>query len=404
MDDATSADRAGARGRPPHRCDVTVIVPTRNERANVAEMVRQLGEALAGRRAEILFVDDSEDGTPDEVERIAADAPLPVRVVHRPAGHRTGGLGGAVVAGLRAAAADVCVVMDGDLQHPPALVPALVDRHARGDSDAVVASRYIGGGDSAGLGTTLRFGVSRAATLVTKAMFPLRLHGTSDPMTGFFLVDRSRVDLEALRPSGFKILLELLVRGDLRVAEVPMRFGERREGDSKATMRQGVTFLAHLARLRFGKMSAFALIGAVGAVANIAIVWLLTTLGMGYIWAAIIAAETTIIANFLLAERFVFADMRGRAASLRRRFLASFTFNNAEAAIRIPVLAFLVETWAISSVLGTAITLAVAFVARFVFHSLVVYAPRRPREPGTETAGQRIIRVIDEEAMKPGEL
>jgi dolichol-phosphate mannosyltransferase len=384
--------------------DVTVIVPTRNERANVAEMVRQLAAALAGRRAEILFVDDSEDGTVAEIERVAQDAPLPVRALHRVAGHRTGGLGGAVVAGLKAAASDVCVVMDGDLQHPPALVPALVDRFTRGDADVVIASRYIGGGDSTGLGTTLRFGVSRAATILTKAMFPLRLHGTSDPMTGFFLVDRSRLDLDTLRPSGFKILLELLVRTDLRTAEVPMRFHERTEGESKATARQGITFLVHLARLRFGKMSVFAGIGAAGAVANIAIVWLLTWLGLGYIWAAVIAAEVTIVANFLLAERFVFADLRGRASGFWRRFVTSFAFNNAEAAIRIPVLAYLVESWHISSVLATAITLAVAFVARFVFHSLVVYAPRRSREPGTETAGQKIIRMIDDEAMRPGEL
>lgn len=384
--------------------DVTVIVPTRDERANIAEMTRQLGEALAGRRAEILFVDDSDDGTADEIARVAQDAPLPVRVIHRPHGQRGGGLSGAVVTGLAAAAADVCVVMDGDLQHPPALVPALVDRHARGDADVVVASRYVGGGEATGLGTTLRFGVSRSATLVTKAMFPMRLHGTSDPMTGFFLVDRSRLDLSALRPSGFKILLELLVRSELRTAEIPMSFHARTHGESKASLRQGVTFLVHLARLRFGKMSLFAGIGALGAVANIAIVWLLTSLGLGYIWAAIVAAEVTIVANFLLAERFVFADMRGRASGFGRRFLTSFTFNNAEAAIRIPVLAFLVETWHISSVVATAITLAVAFVARFVFHSLVVYAPRRPREPGTETAGQRIIRMIDEEAMRPGEL
>lgn len=384
--------------------DVTVIVPTRNEHANVAEMVRRLGAALAGRHAEILFVDDSEDGTTAEIQRIAPDAPLPVRVLHRRAGQRAGGLGGAVVAGLRAAAADVCVVMDGDLQHPPALVPALLDRHARGDADVVIASRYIGGGDSTGLGTALRFGVSRAATLLTKAMFPLRLHGTSDPMTGFFVIDRAALDLDALRPSGFKILLELLVRADVRTAEVPMRFHQRAGGESKASMRQGMTFLVHLARLRFGKMSLFALIGATGAVANIAIVWLLTSLGVGYIGAAIAAAEMTIVGNFLLAERFVFADMRGRAAGLGRRFLASFAFNNAEAAIRIPVLALLVETWHVSSVLATAITLALAFVGRFVFHSLVVYAPRRPREPGTETAGQRIIRRIDEEALRPGEL
>ncbi|MEL5991845.1 glycosyltransferase family 2 protein [Microbacterium phosphatis] len=387
--------------------DVTVIVPTRNERANVAPLVERLAQALAGRRAEILFVDDSEDGTAAEVERVAQDAPLAVRVLHRPQGERLGGLSGAVVAGLRSATADVCVVMDGDLQHPPALVPQLLDRHAQGGCDVVVASRYIGGGDSTGLGTTLRFGVSRGATILTKAMFPMRLHGTSDPMTGFFLVDRSRLDVDALRPSGFKILLELLVRSDLRAAEIPMQFLPRTEGESKASMRQGVTFLVHLARLRFGKMSLFALIGGLGALANLAIVWALTGAGMHYVLAAIIAAEVTIVANFLLAERFVFAEMRERAGGFWRRFLTSFTFNNVEAAIRIPVLAVLVETWHISAVLATAITLMVAFVARFVFHSLVVYRPRAapaPSEPTTETAGQKIIRMIDEEAMRPGEL
>ena len=389
--------------------DVTVIVPTRNERGNVAPLVGQLAVALAGRRAEILFVDDSDDDTASEILRVAQDAPLPVRVLHRETGRRGGGLGSAVVAGLRAAASDVCVVMDGDLQHPPALVPALVDRHARGDCDVVVASRYIGGGDSTGLGTTLRFGVSRGATTLTKAMFPMRLHGTSDPMTGFFLVDRSRLDLDSLRPSGFKILLELLVRTDLRTAEVPMQFLPRGEGESKASLRQGVTFLVHLARLRFGKMSLFAIIGAAGAVANIGIVWALTAMfGESFgIWAAIIAAVVTIVANFLLAERFVFSEMRDQAGGFWRRFLTSFAFNGVEAAIRLPILAVLVHSWHISAWLATAITLAVAFVARFVFHSLVVYRPRRAvagQEPATETAGQRIIRLIDEEAMRPGEL
>lgn len=393
--------------------DVTVIVPTRNERANVAPLVRQLAAALEGRRAEILFVDDSEDDTVAEIERVAIGAPLTVRALHRPHGQRTGGLGGAVVAGLRDAAADVCVVMDGDLQHPPALVPELVDRHAQGDCDVVVASRYIGGGDSTGLGTALRFGVSRGATILTKAMFPVRLHGTSDPMTGFFLVDRSRLDLAALRPSGFKILLELLVRSDLRVAEIPMQFMPRADGESKASLRQGMTFLVHLARLRFGKMSVFALIGAIGAVANIGIVWALTAVfGEPFgIWAAIIAAVITIVANFLLAEHFVFADMRDQAGGFWRRFLTSFTFNGIEAAIRLPILAVLVHSWHLSAWIATAITLAVAFVARFVFHALVVYRPRRPApapipgaEPAPETAGQKIVRMLDEETMRPGEL
>ena len=390
---------------------VTVIVPTFNERDNVAELVERTVPALAGHNAEILFVDDSTDDTAAEVARVAATAPLPVRVIHRTA--NTGGLGGAVVVGLIEARGDTCIVMDGDLQHPPELVPALLDRFAQGDADVVAASRYVGGGDSAGLGTSIRFGVSRASTWLTKAMFPRRLANSTDPMTGFFLVDRGRLDLASLRPRGFKILLEILARSDARVAEVPMEFSERRRGASKASLRQGATFIAHLTRLRFGKMSRFAIIGGIGALANLGIMWLLTVMGMPYIWAAIIGAEVTIVGNFLLQERFVFGDMRRDARGVWARFAASFTFNNVEAALRIPIMALMVETWHISSVLATAISLVVAFFARFLFHSLFVYAPRRGRSRDgktadetarKDTAAQRIIGAIDAEAMRPGEL
>ncbi|MDF2560212.1 MAG: glycosyl transferase family 2 [Microbacterium sp.] len=388
---------------------VTVIVPTFNERDNVGELVARTADALVGWDAEILFVDDSSDDTAAEVERIAADAPIPVRVIHRT--ENSGGLAGAVVVGLEAAASDVCIVMDGDLQHPPELLPVLLERHAAGDADVVAASRYVGGGDTSGLGTAVRFGVSRVATWLTRAMFPRRLARSTDPMTGFFLVDRRQLDLAALKPQGFKILLEILARNDLRIAEVPMEFAERRHGTSKASLRQGATFIAHLARLRFGKMSLFALIGVIGAAANLGIMWGLTAAGVPYVWAAIIGAEVTIIGNFLLQERFVFADMRTDARALGIRFASSFAFNNVEAALRIPVMALMVESWHISSVLATALSLIVAFFARFLFHSLVVYAPQRRRkadgaaaEPPTDTAAQRVIRAIDAEAMKPGEL
>ena len=149
----------------------------------------------------------------------------------------------------------------------------------------------------------------------------------------------------------------------------------------------------------------------IGAAANLGIMWLLTAAGVPYIWAAIIGAEVTIIGNFLLQERFVFADMRTDARGLGGRFAASFTFNNVEAALRIPVMALMVETWHISSVLATGLSLIVAFFARFLFHSLVVYAPQRRAkeatqdgEPKPDTSTLRIIRAIDAEAMKPGEL
>lgn len=367
---------------------VSVIVPTLNEGPNIAPLVARLAELP--HVAEVVFVDDSQDGTAEEIERVAATAVIPVRLVHRD--HPVGGLGGAVVEGFAAAQSDVCIVMDADLQHPPEVIPALVARHSRGDADVVVASRYIGGGSAAGLGGFTRRAVSRLSTMLTKAMFPRRLFGCSDPMTGFFLVDLRTIDRARLRPRGFKILLEILARHTLRIAEVSFDFADRNAGESNASVRQGLRFLRQLALLRFGKMSAFALVGGVGAVVNVLIVWLLTALGVDYVWAAIVGAEATIVGNFLILDRYVFAEMTAEASPFWRRFGQSFLFNNAEAAIRIPVMAFLVESWQISAAVATAATLAVAFIVRFVFHSLVVYRPRRQAasaadEPAVRRAG-----------------
>ena len=124
----------------------TVIVPTFNERDNIAALVARVSTAVRGRDVEILFVDDSTDDTPAMIREVAASAELPVRVLHRD--KPEGGLGGAVVEGIRSAAYDVCIVMDGDLQHPPELLPEMIDRYEDGDADVVIASRYIGGGDN----------------------------------------------------------------------------------------------------------------------------------------------------------------------------------------------------------------------------------------------------------------
>ncbi len=379
---------------------LSVIVPVFNEAPNVAELVRRVADALTGLDAEIVFVDDSTDETPDVIRTVAATATIPVRLIHREPGEAEGGLGGAVVEGVKAAAHDVCVVMDGDLQHPPEKILDLVAKAERTGNDVVVASRYVGDGTSEGLSGAARVAVSRGSTMVTKAMFPVRLRAVTDPMTGFFLVRRDRIDFAGLQPRGFKILLEILARQKLNVSEVPFHFAERFAGESKASLLQGFRFLLQLTHLRFGRMSGFAMIGALGAVVNIAIVWLMTMMGVGYLAAAVVAAELTIIGNFLLIERFVFGDLRVNAGVVWGRFAKSFAFNNVEAAIRIPILAVMVNTWHVSAVLATAITLAIAFVVRFVFHSLVVYAPRTVSDGDL----RHLVEELDQQVTTPGEL
>lgn len=366
---------------------VTVIVPTFNEAPNVVELTRRLTDTLHDSDAEILFVDDSSDDTPDIIEQVAVDNPVPVRLIHRP--DPAGGLSGAVIEGIQASRSDWCLVMDGDLQHPPEMVPVLLESGEKTNADVVVASRYCRGGSSAGLSNSLRHAVSNGSIALTKAMFPNRLRNCTDPMTGFFAVRRDSLDVDQLQPRGFKILLEILTRHRLVVVEEPFVFGQRHAGESKANLAQGLRFVTQLASLRFGRMPAFALIGAIGAVANLLIMAAMLALGVPYVGAAVVAAGVTIIGNFLLQERFVFSDLRHEGKSSWKRFVQSVGFNSAETALRIPLLFLIVESTAVffesTSLLSLgaqAVTLLAAFVVRFLFHARIVYRPRRSTAVG----------------------
>jgi glycosyltransferase involved in cell wall biosynthesis len=232
--------------------ELSVVVPTRNEAASIGPFLAALLPALDGIDAEVIFVDDSSDDTPSVVQRHADVATLPVQVRHRVPGERADGLGGAVKLGFEAAEGALIAVMDVDLQHPPALLRPMVAAAMRGDTDLVIGSRFTGGAGVGDFGLVRR-AVSRGSSTLARLLFPRRLRQVSDPMSGYFLVRRERLAIGALRPHGFKILLEVLVRSErLRITEVPYTFGERVAGTSKASLREGCNYLVHLVRLRLG--------------------------------------------------------------------------------------------------------------------------------------------------------
>ena len=361
---------------------VTIVVPSFNERENVVALIDQINAALPVIDAEILYVDDSTDDTALMVQDAAHTSRLPLRVLHRE--HPTGGLAGAVVEGIRASEADYVIVMDADLQHPADLIPTLLETAVGGHLDLVMASRYSGDGDASGLSSSWRRSVSGVSTVLVRSCFPRRIGQVcTDPMTGFFCLRRESVDLDRLRARGFKILLEILARHDLRVSEIPFSFGRRAGGESKASWQNGLEFLHQMVSLRMGRMSRFAAVGGVGTLVNLAILWVLTAVvGWNYLAAAIVATELTILHNFLLQERFVFRDLKDGLHNQRSRLARSFGFNNIEAAVRLPILVLLVTTLNLNPVLVQAVTLAVAFFARFIYASRVVYRPEVSAEEG----------------------
>ena len=235
----------------PLTVDVTVVIPTFNERENVPALVRRLSAACRELPVEILFVDDSLDDTPDVIREAAETAQMPIRLLHRTGAERVGGLSGAVAAGAAQAKGRYVLVMDGDLQHPPELVPVLREIVSEPGVQLAVATRYTGNGRAPGLDGAWRHWVSNWSTTAARSLFPRRVgKKCSDPMTGFFCLDTTAIDFANLRPQGFKILLEILVRHDLTVREVPFVFEERNAGTSKASLKQGVIFLRQLAQLR----------------------------------------------------------------------------------------------------------------------------------------------------------
>jgi glycosyltransferase involved in cell wall biosynthesis len=230
---------------------LTILVPTRNEAENVEPLLQRLSANVEPGTV-VLFVDDSDDDTPHVIQaaRERGFGSLDTRLLHRSGAQRTGGLGGAVLAGLERTDTQWVCVMDGDLQHPPEVIPRLLDAAHAAHADLVVASRYVAGGGNEGLGA-VRTAVSWGSTVLAKAMFPYRLRGIRDPMSGFFLFRREALTA-MMTPRGFKILLEIAVRHpNLVRCEVPFVFLERVSGASKGTIREGFRYLRLLAEMRW---------------------------------------------------------------------------------------------------------------------------------------------------------
>ncbi|MEU0372568.1 glycosyltransferase family 2 protein [Streptomyces sp. NPDC006283] len=374
---------------------VTIVVPTFNESGNIRELLRRLTESVPSRLpCEVLFVDDSTDDTPEVIRSAAQDCPFPVDVLHRDT--PTGGLGGAVVEGMRKAGSDWIVVMDADLQHPPALVPELVAAGEQAGADLVVASRYIRGGSREGLAGGYRIAVSRGATWLTKGLFPRRLRGISDPMSGFFAIRRSVVTADVLKPLGYKILLELAVRcRPETVAEVPFVFQDRFAGESKSTAKEGMRFLGHLTGLRtaspVARMIGFGLIGLTGFVPNLLGLHLLTGAGMHYLPAEIVANQFGVVWNFLLIEVLLFRDRR-RHRHWADRVGRFALLANADLLLRIPLIALFVSWLDMAVLPATALALLTTFVVRFAATEALVYLPRR-KKTASRVAPQADVRV-----------
>jgi dolichol-phosphate mannosyltransferase len=303
---------------------LSVVVPTFNERDNVTVLYRRLEATLKDIPWEVVFVDDnSPDGT-WEVVRGLARQDSRVRCIRR-IGRR--GLSGACIEGILAASAPYAAVIDADLQHDETQLPKMVGLLQSGAAELVVGSRYIEGGsaDSFDKG---RAGVSALATEVARRVLKVQI---ADPMSGFFMIRRDRFEQLApqLSTQGFKILLDIVAtaQGRLRTIEVPFTFGTRQHGESKLDSMVALDFLGLvLAKLTHDVVSLrfllFAMVGSIGLVVHLVALFIaLEAFNWPFPEAQAFGALVAMTSNFILNNFLTYRDQRLKGFAILRGLL-----------------------------------------------------------------------------------
>jgi len=303
---------------------ITIIVPTYNERDNIRPLVERIHRVLSDYDYEIIIIDDSSgDGTAELASSLSPRYPVTV-IVRKD----KRGLASAVVDGLEHARGQIIGVMDADLQHPPEILSDLL-KHIQNGANVAIASRYVEGGSCQGWGLTRKV-ISKGAIFIAHLLLP-STRQIRDPMSGYFMFDRQVVANANLKPTGFKILLEVLIEGEFqKVAEVPYTFQTRSSGQSKLKARQQADYLKHIFSLmkRKGELLRFAKfcgVGLSGVGVNMGLLWLLTEIvGLQYLLSAAVGIETSIVTNFLLNDYFTFHDRRSLTAKSTLNRLLKF--------------------------------------------------------------------------------
>ena len=359
--------------------DLSVELPTYNEAENLPILVERLENLDLD--LEIIVIDDnSPDGTADVVKSLAQKY-RNIKLLQRP---KKLGLASAIFDGLKLASGGYIAVMDADLQHPPETLLNMF-AEAKHGSDIIVASRYVKWGRSERSGLARRV-ISRGATFLAHAMLR-ETRNVKDPMSGFFIFKREILEGKKIESDGYKVLLEVLVKGgsDHRIAEIPYTFRPRIKGKSKLTFKENIKFVRLLLMLSQFRPLKFVSVGASGVLVNEGLLFLLRTFTpSALILAGIIAIESSIISNFVLNHVWTF---KGRSLGnwaygfLRYNLVAlPGGIINLLALLRLSV----VTHYLIANIIG----IVLAFAVNYLGSELIVWSRVLKRQPTPLKAGK----------------
>lgn len=359
--------------------ELSLVIPTLNESANIEPLLERLDRALNGIAWEVVFVDDdSKDGTPDLIRRIGRERPN-VRVLHR---IRRRGLSSACIEGIMGSAAPYVAVMDADMQHDEAILPELLAKVRDEHYDIAVGSRHVGGGGMGGFSQSRVF-LSNAGKRLSQIVCKIEIQ---DPMSGYFLFEREFAQNAIRRMSGysFKILVDMISASPKppKWVEVPYTFRGRVHGESKLdpnTLLEFGILLIHKAIRRFlpVRFVLFSLVGLSGAMLHLAVLGVLYRSGsMSFSEAQVIATFCAMSSNFWLNNQFTFRERRLKGLALLLGALAFFGVCSVGALSSIALAEWLFlrgGTWYLSGLAGTII----AAVWNFGVTSVVTWPETR---------------------------
>ncbi|MBM7043925.1 glycosyltransferase family 2 protein [Rhizobium lusitanum] len=295
--------------------ELSIVIPTFNERENIVPLIERLRAALVGIAWEVIFVDDdSSDKTVDVVRSLSlSDRRIRgIRRIHRR------GLAGACLEGILSTSAPIVAVMDADLQHDETRLAAMLAMMRSNRTDLVVATRYGEEGSSAEGFNGIRQVGSQMAIRIARRLLKIE---TSDPMSGFFMVKRALIDELApkLSQQGFKILLDIIASSPvpLKIGEISYVFRPRIHGESKLDASVVFEYLGLLVAKWSGdiissRMLLFGLVGLSGVVVHLTILRLLLLGGLAFPVSQAAAMLAAVISNYTFNNALTYRDRRRR--------------------------------------------------------------------------------------------
>ncbi|MEM2506661.1 MAG: glycosyltransferase family 2 protein [Nitrososphaeria archaeon] len=345
--------------------ELSIIIPTYNERENIGRLIEMIIESLNGIDFEIIVVDDnSPDGTGEFVEQLSNEL-ANLKVIHRPGKL---GLSSAILDGASIAQGYAIGVIDADLQHPPQILKEMFSKILEG-YDVVVASRYIKGGGIEGWSFTRKI-ISKTASFLAHLLLK-RCRTVSDPLSGYFMFRKDVIDGVKFEAKGYKILLEVLEKGRYnKVAEVPYIFRSRKAGESKMKFNEILNYVKLLMKLSEYRVLKFVSVGLSGVVVNLGSLWLLVNLfNFPELYSAIFSIELSIINNFILNDFWTFKDRRSSNFFYR---LIKFHGSALGPLINYIVYVFLL-LFGVNYLVADAIGIVCGFVANYLFSEFIVW-------------------------------